>query len=226
MTSSVPWRLRLAGFLTLAAMAVYWWWPGGSDPRMAGQEVETPGARLGTSRSLGEGATTSPSPIGPLAPRLPDTGPVNAAGESAAAREERLLIARLHRQGVRLEPGDQLKRQEWALYPEQISYLLDSSNWMPELMKARSSIQARGDGAPSRLSLERIEADSILWDLGLREGDVIVLIDGQIPQFSPTKALDYIRKADAVLAGLDRGEAFSLTVLRRNRPVHLVFRSP
>lgn len=193
---------------------------------LGGQGDETPNAEPGSTKFLGDGATTSPASVGPLVKRAPDTEPVNAAGESSVAREERLVISRLHRQGVRLEPGAQLKRQEWDLYPELLSYLRDSSNWMPELMKASSSIQARSDGAPSRLALERIEADSILWELGLQEGDVIVLIDSEIPQFGPSNVLDHIGKADAVLAALDRGEAFSLTVLRHDRPVHLVFRSP
>ena len=64
-------------------------------------------------------------------------------------------------------------------------------------MKASSSILPRGDGEPPLLSLDRVAADSVLWEFGLREGDVIALIDGEIPQFSPTRALDYIRNLDA-----------------------------
>lgn len=224
MTSSVPRPLMLAGFLTLAVTAGFWWWLGGDEPGHPRLEAPTPIATLGSARAPGDDAMT-PSAVGLLAPHWPETSHGQPTGGSAAAREESLLIQRLRRQGIQVEDGDTLSRQEWDLYPELVTYLRDSSNWLPELMKASSSIQPRGDGDPTRLLLERIEADSILWELGLQEGDLILLIDGEIPRFSAIAALDSIRKADALLTTLDRGESISVTVLRQDRPVHLVYQS-
>ena len=150
-------------------------------------------------------------------------GPASNLAESAAQREERRLLNHLRQQGVPAEARGQLRRQEVVLAPELMSHLTDSSNWMPELMKASSSVQSRRDGEPTRLALDRVEADSILWELGLQEGDVIVLVQGEIPHFSPTRALDYIRQADAALAAFDQGKPITLTVLRRGQPVHLVY---
>lgn len=224
MIAAVAGRPILVLLLILAAVTGCWWWLGGSDSRIANQESVSNGTKGEGTRLTGNNGAKSTASDGILAPRSPGTGPVHAAEESAAAREESLLISRLRHQGVGLDAGDKLHREEWVLYPELLNLLSDSSNWMAELMKATSSVQSRGDGRPTRLSLDRMEADSILWQLGLREGDVILLIDGAIPEFSPTKALDYIRQADAALAALDRGEAISLTVLRQQRPLHLVYR--
>ncbi len=169
-----------------------------------------------------QGALVSP-PLGALAPTLPKAAGFAESGVGAAAREERVLISRLRHQGAIPEGGEHLARQELMLDPELLSHVADASNWMPELMKASSSILPRGDGEPTLLSLDRLAADSILWELGLREGDVIALIDGEIPHFSPTRALDYIRKAEKVMVALERGEPASLTILRQGQPLHLVF---
>ena len=173
---------------------------------------------------LGDGAASAPATLGSLAPTPPKATDPLASGAGAAAREERTLISRLRRQGVIAEGAEHLTRQELLLYPELLSHVADSSNWMPELMKASSSILPRGDGEPTLLSLDRVAADSVLWEFGLREGDVIALIDGEIPQFSPTRALDYIRKVDEVMATLDKGQPASLTSLRHGQPLHLVYR--
>lgn len=221
-----PWLGRvLFGLLGLLLVAGLRGWLTEAE-RAGGQGDATPSA-AGAQHSpspRGEGAAHSPANLGSLAPVLPKTSSPLAAGEGAAAREERLLVSRLRRQGVLAEGAESLTRQELVLYPELLTRIADSSNWMPELMKASSSILPRGDGEPTLLSLDRVAADSVLWEFGLREGDVIALIDGEIPRFSPPRALDYIRKADEVMAALDKGEPASLTVLRHGQPLHLVFR--
>ncbi len=214
--------LGLLGFVLVAVMRG--WLPEGEP---AGGKGEVPPGADGAhqpSSSVGDGAAPAPALLGSLAPTLPQATDSLASGASPAAREERTLISRLRRQGVIAEGAEHLTRQELLLYPELLSHVADSSNWMPELMKASSSILPRGDGEPTLLSLDRVAADSVLWEFGLREGDVIALIDGEIPQFSPTRALAYIRKVDEVMAALDRGEPASLTILRQGQPLHLVYR--
>ncbi|MFZ1573771.1 MAG: hypothetical protein WAT36_00705 [Chromatiaceae bacterium] len=208
----------LFGLLGLLLVAVLQGWP----PRGERAGGEATSSADGPRSPYG--SAHSPANLGSLAPSLPKTTSPLVVGEGAAAREERLLISRLRRQGVIPEGAGSLTHQERVLYPELLTHIADSSNWMPELMKASSSILPRGDGEPTLLSLDRVAADSVLWEFGLREGDVIALIDGEIPQFSPTRVLDYIRKADEVMATLDKGGPASLTILRHGQPLHLVYR--
>lgn len=226
-----PFVDRIPGLMLIGLLALglgFWLWPDAGcencdlpDDLAPAQEPApspSPAAvrRLQPQTAANEG--TQPEPE--ASEMLP---PARKPPETAAQREERRLLSRLVRQGVPAEATGRLQRQERVIGPELMNQLSDSSNWMTELMKASSSIQSRRDGEPTRLALERVEADSILWELGLQEGDVIVLIQGEIPHFSPTHALDYIRQADAALAAFDQGEPITLTVLRRGQPVHLVY---
>ncbi|NCA90318.1 MAG: hypothetical protein EOM92_15865 [Gammaproteobacteria bacterium] len=221
--------LMLIGLAGLVVAVGFWSWP--EDPCPGCDHPEEPvrtEAPASAARSVAENRLP-PSPGANTEASLPGTaasGDPTAAGqtpETAAQREERRLLNRLRQQGVPAEARGQLRRQEVVIAPDLMSHLTDSSNWMPELMKASSSVRSRQDGEPTRLALDRVEADSILWELGLQEGDVIVLVQGKIPHFSPTHALDYIRQADAALAAFDQGEPITLTVLRRGQPVHLVY---
>lgn len=215
--------LVLFGLLVLLLVAVLQGWPPEGE-RAGGEATSSADGPRSPSSPLGDGSAHSPANLGSLAPSLPKATSPLSTGDGAVAREERILISRLRRQGVIPEGAGSLTRQERVLYPELLTHIADSSNWMPELMKASSSIVSRGDGEPTLLSLDRVAADSVLWEFGLREGDVVALIDGEIPQFSPTRALDYIRKADEVMAALDKGEPASLTILRQGQPLHLVYR--
>ncbi len=219
--------LMLIGLLALGLGLGFWLWPDAACENCDQPEDPVPALEQAPSPSPPEVHRASPLPAaseGPPVPEASDAPPsARKPPETAAWREERRLLSRLVRQGVPVEATGRLQRQERVIAPELMNQLSDSSNWMSELMKASSSIQSRRDGEPTRLALERVEADSILWELGLQEGDVIVLIQGEIPHFSPTRALDYIRQADAALAAFDQGEPITLTVLRRGQPVHLVY---
>ena len=220
--------LMVIGLLGLVVGAGFWFWPDGAcehcdrpgDPVVV-DDLGMPAQPMDDQGPPAWSMADQEAP--PVAEASGPAVPASNPPETAAQREERQLLNRLRRQGVPTAARGQLRRQEVVLAPELMSHLIDSSNWMPELMKASSSIQSRPDGEPTRLALDRVEADSILWELGLQEGDVIVLIQGQIPHFSPTQALDYIRQADAALAAFDQGQPITLTVLRRGQPVHLVF---
>jgi hypothetical protein len=220
--------LMLIGLLGLVVGVAFWLWPDAAreppDPSKDPARADDLSMAAGPARDPGPPAwSVADQEAPPGTETNGPPGPASNLAESAAQREERRLLNHLRQQGVSAEARGQLRRQEVVLAPELMSHLTDSSNWMPELMKASSSVQSRRDGEPTRLALDRVEADSILWELGLQEGDVIVLVQGEIPHFSPTRALDYIRQADAALAAFDQGEPITLTVLRRGQPVHLVY---
>ena len=232
MASSVPVKnnslllFTLAAIFAVASLSVFWWSTlneersGGTEEEVAQEQADVH-LIPGSERRLAIG-----SKVGSVAPdRTSDRSPGMAdQTEIREAKEDRQLLSRLRRQGVVGGDNPKLVRRDVTLYPELMTHLADSSNWMPELMKASSSILPRADGEPTLLSIDSVAADSVLWEFGMREGDVIALIDGEIPHFSPTKALDYIRKADGVMTALDKGEPVSLTVLRQGQLIHLVFR--
>lgn len=230
-----PAPLYRTGLLILMLATSMWWWPSGNEPGSVGQGSEATLAEasaagvLGATRRITAARLTASSPrapgLGPSEPNVQREPAAQPTGTVAPAPEEGTLIARLREQGVRMAAVNQLQSEVWGLPPDVSNQLSDSSTWLPELMKASSTIQNNARGEPTRLAVHDIEGDSLLWDLGLRDGDVIVLIDGEIPRFSATKAYDLVRKAQVALAALDRGEPISLTVLRQQRPVHLVYQA-
>ena len=220
-----PGHLLWAVCLTLTLSMGLWLWPLGEESGHGDQGDEATRAEPAAGAVMSTTTAMISAPLG-LTP-APGLGLAEVATTrvTTTSREERQLTARLRRQGVRVAGQEPLQPQKWLLDQEVFSHLSDSSTWLPELMKASSTIQNNARGEPTRLAVHDIEGDSLLWDLGLRDGDVIVLIDGEIPRFSPTNAYDLVRKAQGALAALDRGEPISLTVLRQQRPLHLFYQA-
>ena len=221
--------------MILMLAPIIWWWHLGNEPASVDQGREATLAEVSVAGVLGATRTITATRLTASSPRAPGLGPsepneqrVPAAQPTETkvpAPEEDILSARLRAQGVRMAAVNHLQSEVWGLPPDVSNQLSDSSTWLPELMKASSTIQNNARGEPTRLAVHDIEGDSLLWDLGLRDGDVIVLIDGEIPRFSPTNAYDLVRKAQGALAALDRGEPISLTVLRQQRPLHLFYQA-
>ena len=182
---------------------------------MSGRPEAHPGLTIGRRKHDDSIVVTSHDPA---------ESSLRLTGEDVMGGQHRIRAA-LRRQGIEAREIDQLTEKEVVLYPEVVEILQDWFNWVPELMKASSSVILRADGKPSLLSLDDLEPDSILWDLGLRTGDVLALIDGRIAMFDPRNAAWFVSKAKAGVDALHRGDAVTVTVMRQGQPVHLVYQS-
>lgn len=133
------------------------------------------------------------------------------------------LIARLEAQGVPRYLAEQLQVERFPVLPDTAEYLGDSWNWLPELTRASSTLVTGGDDRPSMLQLYDISEDSVLREIGLEDGDVLVLLDEQILEFGRRDLFNHSRRMRAALESLERGEPVSVTILRGGRPLHLVY---
>lgn len=133
------------------------------------------------------------------------------------------IVANLEQQGVAREIALQLKTEHYAIPDDVFQHLSKASNWMPELQKAASSVMVGANGEPSMLRVYDLASDSILREFGIQDGDVVALINGEVPIFSPSKAIEYTQKAYNLITDLQEGRPVSITVLRNGRPVNLVY---
>lgn len=134
------------------------------------------------------------------------------------------IVAKLEQQGVTRENALRLKTEQRTIADDVFEYLSKASNWMPELHKAAGSVMVGKNGEPSMLRVDDVAADSILRGFGIQDGDVVALINGEVPIFSPAKAVEYTRKAYSLINDLQEGRPVSITVLRNGKPLDLVYR--
>ncbi len=133
------------------------------------------------------------------------------------------IVSKLEQQGVARENALQLRTEQYTIPDDVFQQLSKASNWLPELQKAASSIIVGKNGEPSMLRVYDVAPDSILREFGLQDGDVVALINGEVPVFSPSKAVEYTQKAYNLINDLQEGRPVSITVLRNGRPVNLVY---
>lgn len=133
------------------------------------------------------------------------------------------IISKLEQQGLARENAMQLRTEQYAIPDDVFEHMSKASNWMPELQKAASSIIVGKNGEPSMLRVYDVADDSILREFGIQDGDIIALIDGEMPVFSPSKAVEYTQKAYNLITDLQNGKPVSITVLRNGRPVNLEY---
>jgi len=133
------------------------------------------------------------------------------------------IVSKLEQQGVTRENALQLKTEQYAIPDDVFQHLSKASSWMPELQKAASAVMVGKNGEPSMLRVYDLASDSILREFGIQDGDVVALINGEVPVFSPSKAIEYTQKAYNLINDLQEGRPVSITVLRNGRPVNLVY---
>lgn len=133
------------------------------------------------------------------------------------------IVAKLEQQGVARENALRLKNEHYAIPDDVFQHLSKASNWMPELQKAASAVMVGKNGEPSMLRVYDLAPDSILREFGIQDGDVVALINGEVPVFSASKAVEYTQKAYNLITDLQEGRPVSITVLRNGRPVNLVY---
>ena len=117
--------------------------------------------------------------------------------------------------------GSSVSRQTYNVPVALFEEVSKSANWTKQLKTARSQAIGR-----TRLKVDKIAPDSYLRNFGMKDGDIIELIDGKVVEFSEDSSSALYGVFTDKLAKLRDGEAISITVSRRGRPVHLEFKLP
>jgi hypothetical protein len=138
-----------------------------------------------------------------------------------ARAEENEINARLRQQGV--QAAGALQRMNASIPPETFEYIKAEANWVNQLKLARSQRIRSPQGTETRLRLDSIAENSLLKVMGLEEGDIIELLDGEIVEFNEHSAYRYRQMFKEKLQLLQQGGTASVTITRQGRPVHLVF---
>lgn len=161
-----------------------------------------------------------PSRKPPDRPNEPGEKPV-AEGPDYWREDDQEIKEQLRKQGVRVANAP-VRRLAQTIPNALFEEIDNERNWTKELKKARSMILRSSQGQ-SRLKIEGMTANCKLRKLGLEDGDVVELVNGQILQFNDSSAMEYRRLAKDAIGELRQGGSVSVTVTRGGQPVHLIF---
>ena len=171
---------------------------------------------------LGTPSTTSAEFV-PSVEKRPATPQAPKGADAPIPPDEKVIIDALAQQGRKLLPGQRLPRDEYRMPEKTLERLSTEANWLPELKRAQSTKIQVGDKT-TRLKIFDIEEGSMLEKLGIKENDVIELVDGQIVEFTETNAAKYLDIFKNSVKKLRQGESVSVTVTRNNQPLHIEFK--
>jgi C-terminal processing protease CtpA/Prc len=101
-------------------------------------------------------------------------------------------------------------------------YFQHDANWTRELKNYSHAILPSPQGQ-TRLKITGVKEGTMLNKLGIEDGDVIELIDGQVVEFNQQSALKYRSMYRDALERMRRGEAVTITISRKGEPVNLIF---
>lgn len=133
------------------------------------------------------------------------------------------ILRKLSQQGIGRQGDVDYVQEDRFIYPETVDMLSKPMNWITEIKKASSSIKPGANGEPTLLSIDSADIDSILPELGLMPGDTLVLVDGNIPYFSPRQGLNMMNQLADALERLAQGGTASVTIQRNHQIKHIVF---
>lgn len=224
MTARRARALTTASLLALgcAAFAVIWLVRdlGVLRPAAEGSSATRPSMEAGRAagRPSDDAGGTPSGPEAASAPSSETTSPAAASGT-------RYIRDQLRLQGVSKRIADELSIERRVILPETEERLNDPLNWLAELRRSSSSIVLHRDGRPTMLQLDHVAPDSLLSELGVRDGDLILLVDQEIPVFDRSHLFGYQRRMRDALSELATGGSISVTLMRDGRPVHIRYQA-
>ena len=172
--------------------------------------------------------STRPKAFLPSVKRVkPAPAPVVKPGEPAVqpkdlTQSDKDILDAFKAQNPRFR-GSTVERETYDVPVALFEEVSKSANWTKQLKTARS--EALGKDR-TRLKVTKIEPDSYLRNFGLQDNDIIELIDGRVVEFSEDSSSALYGVFSDKLTKLRDGEAISITISRRGRPVHLEFKLP
>lgn len=146
-----------------------------------------------------------------------------SAAERGPSPEDLALLDKLSQQNPLTPKNQPLERKQLTVPRELFDRVSDRANWLEELQNY-NRVELKGKTGNSRLRVQGISEGSLLEKLGLEDNDTIELLDGQIVEFREAAATQYNSMWNAALKKLREGQSISVTVTRKNRPVHLEFK--
>jgi hypothetical protein len=169
----------------------------------------------------------SPSPTASAASRTHAAANDNTPSQQApplTKSDDLKIVEKLRAQGVSTSVTVfENSKRYGKISREQYSHISAESNVFAELKKLRRRFLNDPRGRPTRLVLEAVPSNSLLSVVGIEEGDVIELLDGEIVEFNDHSSTQYWDLYRQKLQGLRDGKPVTVTVTRNNQPVHLVF---
>jgi S1-C subfamily serine protease len=176
---------------------------------------------------LGSPSTTSAEFIPSVTRMPPPPSASSGAPEQAAVptAEERAIVEKLRQQGRKVSASQKLPVEHYQVPEKLFEEISAEANLLPELKKYRSMPLTVNEN-PTRLQLSDVTKGTNLDKLGLKEDDVIELIDGQIVEFRNTNTTQYYNLFSTAVKKLRAGQPVTVTVTRNNQPVHIEYRLP
>jgi hypothetical protein len=168
--------------------------------------------------------STSASEFLPATEKVDDAGPKGTpkAADQGPTPEETAILEKLALQRKPLA-GERLTTEKRRVPEKTFEYISAQANWLPELNKAKSTPMA-GSTKQSRCKIFDIQEGSLLQKLGIKENDVVELIEGQIIEFNDKSSTRYLDLFKGATKKLREGQPISVTITRNGRPVNLEFR--
>lgn len=156
-------------------------------------------------------------------PRRKPRGPGNQEARPELPARLRPVVDQLIKQGIRKQTAEKIKTKSYSIPRRTYAYISKPGNWFKELNRAASRSVSGKSGDPTMLELFDIEPGSRFEMFGVKNGDVVTLIDEQIVEFREDRYQDHVQLAQRLFDKLDHGGSISFTVLRDGVPVNLEF---
>jgi hypothetical protein len=154
------------------------------------------------------------------APPKASTGPAVARPEVSDALKA--IAAKLLEQDQRVDPA-QIVVKQLEVDPKIIEEIGTEANLIPTLKQLKSTVLKTKNG-DTRIQLREIRKDSVLDRVGLKDNDVVELIDGEILEFNDSSTNKYLSLWREKLERLRAGQPLSVTVTRGGRRMQLEYR--
>lgn len=173
--------------------------------------------------------STTPNAFIPNAKRLPSHSIAEAQpGQSqtaAIAEADKKILDKLRKQSPNIRRRGKLPREGYEVPAPLYEEVSKTANWSKQLKTARSRPIRTADGE-TRLEIYDIAPDSLLKKFGIVDNDIIELIDGDIIHFDQDSSTELYGIFKDKMEKLRSGDTISITVSRKNAPLHLEFQLP
>jgi hypothetical protein len=153
---------------------------------------------------------------------VPKAAPGTAVAKPEVSPELKAIADKLLEQGQGVEAAQIIVKQ-LAVEPKMVEELGTEVDLLAALKKAKSTVLKTKKG-DTRIQIRDIQKDSVFDRVGLKDNDVVELLDGEIVDFNDHSASKYHSMWLEKLEKLRSGQPLSVTITRGGRRMHLEYR--